>query len=53
MAALAMQRAVEQESDERQWLKERDRLLLLLPDQPATILQVKGFECNPALIGCA
>ncbi|CAL8471500.1 g11042 [Coccomyxa elongata] len=44
MAALAMQRAVEQESEEPQWLKERDRLLLLIPDQPATILLEEGSK---------
>ena len=42
MAALAMQQAVEHDSKEPKWLQERDRLLLLIPDQPATILQVKG-----------
>lgn len=46
MAALAMQRAVEHDSKEPKWLKERDHLLLLIPDQPATILQVKGVQCT-------
>ncbi|BDA46880.1 hypothetical protein COCOBI_09-3330 [Coccomyxa sp. Obi] len=42
MAALAMQRAMEQDSEQPQWLKERDRLLLLISDQPAIILQEEG-----------
>ncbi|EIE21983.1 hypothetical protein COCSUDRAFT_56426 [Coccomyxa subellipsoidea C-169] len=42
MAALAMQRAVEQDGDEPQWLQDRDRLLLLVADRPATVLQEEG-----------
>lgn len=52
MAALAMQQAMEQDSEEPQWLKERDRLLLLIPDQPATILQVKGHPLPSRLTDC-
>lgn len=40
MASLAMQRAVELHGQEPHWLQERDRLLLLIADNPATVLQV-------------
>lgn len=41
MAALAMQRAVEQDPAEPLWLEHRDRLILRIADRPATILQVR------------
>ena len=39
IAALEMQRAMEEDSDEPQWRSERDRLLLLIPDKESALLQ--------------
>ncbi len=52
MAALAMQRAVEQDGDEPQWLQDRDRLLLLVADRPATVLQVRRSSSTRSDISC-
>lgn len=40
MAALGMQKAMEQDSNEPQWRIERDRLLFCIPDQHSALLQV-------------
>lgn len=46
MAALAMQQALQLDGEEETWPKERDRLLLLIPEQHASALQV-GFPTCP------
>ena len=46
MAALAMQRALELDSEEPQWRAERDRLLLCIPEHTSALLQVcKCYTC--------
>ncbi len=47
MAALAMQKALELDSEEPQWLTERDRLLLCIPEQTAALLQVFKLSTYP------
>ena len=41
MAALAMQRALELDSDEPQWRAERNRLLSCIPEHTSALLQVQ------------
>ena len=41
MAALAMQRALELDSDEPQWRAERNRLLSCIPEHTSALLQVR------------
>ncbi len=40
MAALAMQRAMEVDTEEPHWRIERDRLLFCIPNQQSALLQV-------------
>ena len=47
MAALAMQRALELDVEESHWRKERDRLLLCIPEQTSTLLQVRNLTRLP------
>ncbi|CAL5228172.1 g11253 [Coccomyxa viridis] len=44
MAALAMQRALELDSEEPQWRAERDRLLLCIPEHTSALLQEGGSK---------